>query len=65
MVHSHTHTVAYPSPTDRSEMVNPMIPATWHWAIVSLGWGYPELRSFSVWENSPLGIGEEVVLLAQ
>ncbi len=65
VVHSHTHTVAYPSPTDRREMINPMIPPTWHWAIVSLGWGYPELRSFSVWENSPLGIGEEVVTLAQ
>lgn len=65
VVHSHTHTVAYPSPTDQREMANPMIPATWHWAIVSLGWGYPELRSFSVWKNSPLGIGEELVVLAQ
>lgn len=65
VVHSHTHTVAYPSPTDRSEMDNPMLPPTWHWAIVSLGWGYPELRSFSVWENSPLGIGEETIVLAQ
>ncbi len=65
VVHSHTHTVAFPSPTDRGEMMNPMIPATWHWAIVSLGWGYPEVRSFSVWKNSPLGIGEEVVMLAQ
>lgn len=65
VVHSHTHTVAFPSPTDRSEMVNPMLPPTWHWAIVSLGWGYPELRSFSVWENSPLGIGEEAIVLAQ
>ncbi|MEZ5228589.1 MAG: M67 family metallopeptidase [Acidimicrobiales bacterium] len=64
VVHSHTHTVAYPSPTDRREMVNPLIPPTWHWAIVSLGWGFPELRSFSVWENSPLGIGEESVVLA-
>ncbi len=65
IVHSHTHTVAFPSPTDRREMVNPLLPPTWHWAIVSLGWGYPELRSFSVWENSPLGIGEETVTLAQ
>jgi proteasome lid subunit RPN8/RPN11 len=64
VVHSHTHTVAYPSPTDRAEMVNPLIPADWHWAIVSLGWGLPELRSFSVWKNSPVGIGEESVRLA-
>ena len=64
VVHSHTHTVAYPSATDRAEMVNPLIPSTWHWVIVSLGWGQPELRSYSVWENSPVGIGEASVPLA-
>ncbi len=64
VVHSHTHTVAYPSPTDRAEMASPMIPSDWHWAILSLGWGLPELRSFRVWEKSPIGIAEETVVLA-
>ena len=52
VVHSHTHTAAYPSPTDVSEATKPLVPPTWHWAIVSLAWGYPELRSFRVADPS-------------
>jgi [CysO sulfur-carrier protein]-S-L-cysteine hydrolase len=44
VVHSHTHTAAYPSPTDVERAQVP----EWHWAIVSLGWGAPELRSFRI-----------------
>lgn len=56
VVHSHTHTVAYPSPTDVERAQVP----EWHWAIVSLGWGLPELRSFRIRDG---GIREEAVTL--
>ena len=48
VMHSHTHTSAYPSPTDVAETTKPLVPPTWHWAIVPLAWGYPELRSYRV-----------------
>ena len=71
VVHSHTHTSAYPSPTDVAEATKPLVPPTWHWAIVSLAWGYPELRSFRVHGpgegagSDPVGLGmdEEPVWL--
>jgi proteasome lid subunit RPN8/RPN11 len=72
VVHSHTHTAAYPSPTDIAEATKPLVPPMWHWAIVSLAWGYPELRSFRVsvssghsrtLPESDLGMDEETVLL--
>lgn len=68
VVHSHTHTAAYPSPTDVAEATKPLVPPAWHWAILSLAWGYPELRSFRVAgdETDSLtmaGIVEERVLL--
>jgi [CysO sulfur-carrier protein]-S-L-cysteine hydrolase len=62
VMHSHTHTAAYPSPTDVAEAAKPLIPPTWHWVIVSLGWGYPELHSFRILDG---GIAEEPVGLAQ
>jgi proteasome lid subunit RPN8/RPN11 len=62
VMHSHTHTVAYPSPTDVAEASKPLIPPSWHWVIVSLGWGYPELHSFRILDG---GIAEEPVGLAQ
>lgn len=65
VVHSHTHTAAFPSPTDREQMRNPLISPDWHWVIISLGWSLPEVRSFRVSENSETGIGEERVVLAQ
>ena len=56
VVHSHTHTAAYPSPTDVAKAQVP----DWHWAIVSLAWGLPELRSFRIADG---GIREEQVSL--
>jgi proteasome lid subunit RPN8/RPN11 len=60
VMHSHTHTAAYPSPTDVAEASKPLIPPTWHWVIVSLAWGYPELHSFKIVDG---GIAEEPVRL--
>lgn len=62
VMHSHTHTAAYPSPTDVAEACKPLIPPSWHWVIVSLGWGYPELRSFKILDE---GIAEEPVMLSE
>ncbi len=45
VVHSHTHTAAYPSPTDVAQAPDP----TWHYAIVSLrDETDPQLRSYRV-----------------
>lgn len=59
VMHSHTHTVAYPSPTDVAEATKPLVPPGWHWVIVSLAWGYPELHSFRIAGDG--GIQEEPV----
>jgi len=61
VMHSHTHTAAYPSPTDVAEASKPLVPPSWHWVIVSLGWGHPELHSYQIVDN---GIVQEPVLLA-
>jgi proteasome lid subunit RPN8/RPN11 len=42
VMHSHTHTEAYPSPTDLKQAVDP----NWHYVIVSLKRVEPALRSF-------------------
>ena len=70
VMHSHTHTAAYPSATDIAEATKPLVPPSWHWLIVSLGWGFPEMRSFAVdpspghfGMNSATGIAEESLLL--
>ncbi len=70
VVHSHTHTAAYPSPTDVAEATKPLVPPSWHWIIVSLAWGEPELRSFRVTPGpgdlpTLAGIGEERVALSE
>ena len=44
VVHSHTHTEAYPSPTDVAQAPDP----TWHYMIVSLKRGSPEPRNFRI-----------------
>jgi proteasome lid subunit RPN8/RPN11 len=44
VVHSHTHTEAYPSPTDVAQAPD----ATWHYVIVTLKRGVPEPRSFRI-----------------
>jgi proteasome lid subunit RPN8/RPN11 len=43
IVHSHTHTEAYPSPTDLAQADNPAYPA---WVIVSLRPPAPSVRAF-------------------
>jgi len=54
--HSHTHSEAYPSPTDVAQAPDP----SWHYLIVSLR-DAPVMRSFRVLEGSvveePLSIG--------
>jgi [CysO sulfur-carrier protein]-S-L-cysteine hydrolase len=42
--HSHTHTDAYPSPTDVRQAVDP----AWWYVIVSLKYGEPVLRSYLI-----------------
>jgi proteasome lid subunit RPN8/RPN11 len=44
VMHSHTHTDAYPSPTDVALAVDP----TWHYVIVSLKYDSPVLRSYRI-----------------
>lgn len=42
VMHSHTHTEPYPSPTDVNQAPDP----TWHYVIVSLKRESPEVRSY-------------------
>jgi proteasome lid subunit RPN8/RPN11 len=55
--HSHTHTDAYPSPTDIAQAPDP----SWHYAIVSLRDTHPTLRSYrilgAVVEEEPVVVG--------
>lgn len=44
VVHSHTHSEPYPSPTDVRQAPDP----TWHYVIVSLKRDAPELRSYRI-----------------
>jgi len=54
VMHSHTHTEAYPSPTDVAQAPDP----GWHYVIVSLRADAPTLRSYRIADDS---ITEEVV----
>jgi proteasome lid subunit RPN8/RPN11 len=56
VVHSHTHTDAYPSPTDVAQAPDP----SWHYVIVSFRTGGPALRSYRIRAGE---IEEEPVLL--
>jgi proteasome lid subunit RPN8/RPN11 len=47
VVHSHTHSEAYPSPTDVAQAANPFI-AGWRWVLVSLKHPEPAVRSFRI-----------------
>jgi proteasome lid subunit RPN8/RPN11 len=47
VVHSHTHSEPYPSPTDLASAPDP----TWHYVIVSLKREAPELRSYRIVEG--------------
>ena len=59
VVHSHTHTEAYPSPTDVAQAANPML-AGWHWALVSLRPPAPVLRSYLIGDG--VVVEEPIVL---
>jgi proteasome lid subunit RPN8/RPN11 len=54
VVHSHTHTEAYPSPTDVAEAPDP----GWHYVIVSLRHETPVVRSYRIVDGA---ISEEPV----
>ncbi len=54
--HSHTHTDAYPSPTDVAQAPDP----DWHYVIVSLRDSHPVLRSYRIVEGR---IDEEPVIV--
>lgn len=56
VMHSHTHTEAYPSPTDVQQAPDP----GWHYIIVSLKREAPVLRSYRIVEGE---ISEEPVAL--
>jgi proteasome lid subunit RPN8/RPN11 len=47
VVHSHTHSEAYPSPTDVAQAANPFI-AGWRWVLVSLKHPEAVVRSFRI-----------------
>jgi proteasome lid subunit RPN8/RPN11 len=60
--HSHTHTDAYPSPTDVAQALDP----GWHYVLVSLRDTHPVVRSYRIVEGAiteePVevpGLGEE------
>jgi proteasome lid subunit RPN8/RPN11 len=54
--HSHTHTPAYPSPTDVEKAPDP----TWHYVVVSLASEAPILRSYRIADGA---VAEEPVAL--
>jgi len=56
VMHSHTHTEAYPSPTDVAQAPDP----DWHYIIVSLRQDEPVLRSYRIVDGN---IDEEAVVL--
>ena len=56
VVHSHTHTEPYPSPTDVAQAPDP----AWHYVIVSFRQGPPVLRSYRIVDGE---ISEETVAL--
>ncbi len=57
VVHSHTHSEPYPSPTDVAQAPDP----GWHYVIVSLKRDAPDLRSYRIVDAM---IAEEPVQLA-
>jgi len=56
VVHSHTHTDAFPSPTDVAQAPDP----TWHYVLVSLRDSEPVVRSYAIVDGQ---ITEEPVVL--
>jgi proteasome lid subunit RPN8/RPN11 len=58
VVHSHTHTDPYPSPTDVAAAIDP----GWHYLIVSLKHDVPSLRSYRIVDEQ---IHEEPITLVE
>lgn len=58
VVHSHTHTDAYPSPTDVASAPDP----SWHYVIVSLRDDEPTMRSYRIVDGT---IAEERIVLEE
>jgi proteasome lid subunit RPN8/RPN11 len=58
VMHSHTHTDAYPSPTDVAQAPDP----GWHYIIVSLRQDAPVLRSYRIIDET---ITEEPVVVVR
>jgi proteasome lid subunit RPN8/RPN11 len=54
--HSHTHTDAYPSPTDVRQAVDP----AWAYMIVSLKYGEPVLRAYRIRDGEIAELAVEV-----
>jgi proteasome lid subunit RPN8/RPN11 len=61
VMHSHTHTTAYPSPTDVEDAARFDPFGAWHFVIVSLKHADPVLRSFTILDGQ---ISEERVSAA-
>jgi proteasome lid subunit RPN8/RPN11 len=59
-MHSHTHTTAYPSPTDGRDAAAFDPFGAWHYIIVSLKDAVPVLRSYRLIEGE---ISEEPVVV--
>jgi len=56
--HSHTHTTAYPSPTDVDQAPDP----GWRYVIVGLGEGVPVVRSYRIVDGN---VAEEPVVVRE
>jgi len=52
VMHSHTHTQAYPSPTDVADAARSDPFGTWVFVIVSLEHPDPELRAFRILDGA-------------
>ena len=61
VVHSHTHTEAYPSPTDVDQAGNPFL-GGWRWLLVSLRQPEPVVRSYVI--DGEVVTEEQIGLLA-
>ena len=60
VVHSHTHTEAYPSPTDIEQAGNPFLTG-WRWLLVSLRQDAPVVRSYVITDG--VVVEEQISLL--
>lgn len=60
VMHSHTHTDPYPSPTDVAQADNPLL-AGWHYVIVSLRDREPMLRSWILDDGTIVETAVEII----